>query len=224
MAFEVQFPDPREAEDDGLVAVGGAINPEFLIAAYRKGLFPWYNPGEPILWWSPNPRMILIPRDCKCSKSLRQKLNGQKFEVRFDRAFSRVIHACAKTERRGQKGTWITPEIVSGYTELHRMGIAHSVETYLNDELVGGLYGVSLGTAFFGESMFYTVRDASKVALYYLCKQLDAWNFEFVDVQQSTGHLKSMGARDVTRDEFLERLEKALKFPGREGVWSLEVQ
>lgn len=224
MALQVQFPDPREAEDDGLVAVGGEINSDFLLAAYSAGLFPWYNPGEPVLWWSPNPRMILKPSDFKCSKSLNRTVRSGKFTIKMDENFSAVIQACAGNKRKGQHGTWIGNDIINGYTALHETGLAHSVETYYEDKLAGGLYGVSLGRVFFGESMFFLERDASKVALYYLCKKLAEWNFDFIDVQQSTDHLKSLGAKDISRDDFLNRLQLALKKPTRKGKWSFNHQ
>lgn len=219
MALTVQFPDPREAENDGLVAIGGELNTEYLLAAYAQGIFPWFNRGEPILWWSPNPRMILFPENFKCSNSLMQILKSNKFSVRIDGRFEEVISKCAEVERPGQRGTWITKEMIQAYTKLHLDGFAHSVETYLNNDLVGGLYGVSLGKAFFGESMFHYVRDASKVALYYLNQLMLKWDFHFIDAQQSTSHMKKMGAVDVERDQFLSRLEKALKFPTARGKW-----
>jgi leucyl/phenylalanyl-tRNA--protein transferase len=219
MALEIQFPDPNLAEDDGLVAVGGSLSSEFLLAAYSQGLFPWFNEGEPLLWWSPNPRMVLFPQDFKCAQSLKQTLKSGKFQVRIDENFEAVIKACAGVNRTGQKGTWITKDIVSAYIRLHKEGYAHSVETYYQRKLVGGLYGVSLGKAFFGESMFFLERDASKVALFHLNELMLSWDFDFIDAQQSTNHLKRLGGVDIARDKFLDLLMKTLKNPTKKGKW-----
>ena len=219
MALTIQFPDPREADDKGLVAVGGELSNDYLLAAYAQGVFPWFNEGEPILWWSPNPRMVLFPKDFKCSDSFMQTLRSNKYSVRVDEQFEEVIRNCAEVERPGQKGTWITKGMIKAYSQLHLDGYAHSVETYRNHKLVGGLYGVSLGKAFFGESMFHYERDASKVALYFLTRLMLKWDFHFIDVQQSTPHLKKMGAVDMERDQFLLKLEKALGFPTLKGKW-----
>jgi leucyl/phenylalanyl-tRNA--protein transferase len=219
----IQFPDPNDSDEEGLVAVGGELSSDFLIAAYSQGLFPWFNEGEPILWWSPDPRMILDPRKFKCSSSLRQTLNSGKFDVRADTDFSAVIEMCAGVKRPRQNGSWITPEMKEAYIRLHNQGVAHSIEAYCEGKLAGGLYGISLGNAFFGESMFFTVRDASKVALYYLCRQLVRWNFSFIDVQQSTPHLRSLGAIDMDRSEFLKELGNSLLYKGKKGKWRLDV-
>jgi leucyl/phenylalanyl-tRNA--protein transferase len=219
MALTIQFPDPREADDKGLVAVGGELSNDYLLAAYAQGVFPWFNEGEPILWWSPNPRMVLFPKDFKCSDSFMQTLRSNKYSVRVDEQFEEVIRNCAEVERPGQKGTWITKGMIKAYSQLHLDGYAHSVETYRNHKLVGGLYGVSLGKAFFGESMFHYERDASKVALYFLTRLMLKWDFHFIDAQQSTPHLKKMGAVDMERDQFLLKLEKALCFPTLKGKW-----
>jgi leucyl/phenylalanyl-tRNA---protein transferase len=220
----IQFPDPSLAEDDGLLAVGGELSAEYLLAAYSRGIFPWFSEGEPILWWSPDPRMVLNPRQFKCSKSLRQKLNSKKFTVKLDTRFKSIIQKCARAKRKQQSGTWITADMIEAYCGLHKLGFAHSVETYLDKNLVGGLYGVSLGRAFFGESMFYEVTDASKIALDALCRLLSEWDFHFIDVQQSTGHLKSLGAEDIPREVFLSRLSEALKYPTKAGKWRIENQ
>jgi leucyl/phenylalanyl-tRNA---protein transferase len=224
MALEIVFPDPNLADEDGLLAVGGSLSAEFLIAAYSQGLFPWFNDGEPILWWSPDPRMVLFPKEFVCSASLLQKIRSRRFFVKTDENFDAVIRNCAEIGREGQQGTWITNEIIEAYSNLHNIGIAHSVETYLDGDLVGGLYGVSLGKAFFGESMFHKVSDASKVALYYLSKLLIQWDFHFIDVQQSTKHLKSLGARDLPREEFLKLLKESLKYPAIKDKWKHEFQ
>jgi leucyl/phenylalanyl-tRNA--protein transferase len=221
MATEIIFPNPEEAEDDGLVAVGGNLSSEFLIAAYSQGLFPWFNEGEPILWWSPNPRMVLFPNEFKCSKSLQRVINSNMFEIRIDEAFSEVINYCSIVKREGQNGSWITEQMKEAYIELHRQGYAHSFEAYKNRKLVGGLYGVSLGKAFFGESMFHLVSDASKAALFYLVQLMLKWKFVFIDVQQSTNHLHSLGAKDVNREYFLKKLSKSLEYPTKKGKWNL---
>lgn len=222
MDFSIQFPDPRNAEDDGLVAVGGELSTEYLLSAYSQGLFPWFNEGEPILWWSPNPRMVLYPERFKLSASLRQKIKSNKYRVAVDEAFDQVIENCASSKRRGQEGTWITSDMLDAYKELHRLGFAHSVETYKEGKVIGGLYGISIGKAFFGESMFHHEADASKIALYYLCELMKDWEYHFIDVQQSTSHLRSLGAEDIDRSQFLLDLEKALEFPTKKGTWILD--
>jgi leucyl/phenylalanyl-tRNA--protein transferase len=221
MALNLQFPDPNEAEDDGLVAVGGNLSTEFLLAAYSQGVFPWFNEGEPLLWWSPNPRMVLFPKDFKCAKSLQQAIKSKKFSVKYDENFEEVIRRCAEVKRPGQSGTWITNEMIHAYIRLYHKGYAHSVETYQDDILVGGLYGVSLGKAFFGESMFYKESDASKIALFYLNELMLTWDFHFIDVQQSTSHLRRLGAVDIPRKKFLDLLEEALDYPTKIEKWKL---
>jgi len=216
---EIIFPDPNLAEEDGLLAVGGDLSQERLIEAYANGIFPWYSDGEPILWWSPDPRMILFPDKFKVSKSLRQSIRNKNFEVCFDRDFKAVIQNCAISDRNGDTGTWITTEMQEAYIKLHNAGFAHSVETYKDDKLIGGLYGISLGKAFFGESMFHTESDASKIALYSLVSRMKDWGFHFIDVQQDTKHLESLGAETVPRKKFLELLEGSLKFPSVKGKW-----
>lgn len=223
MSFDYIFPDPELADKEGLVAVGGDLSERALITAYSKGIFPWYSEGSEILWWSPDPRMILFPYKFRISHSLSQKIKQHKFEVEVDKNFKSVIHHCAIARRKKQSGTWITPEMQQAYTKLHLKGYAHSVETYYHGKLVGGLYGVSLGMAFFGESMFYLMPDASKLALYYLTEQLKKWNFHFIDAQQSTSHLKSLGAEDVPRKKFLELLNNTLQYPTKKGKWKFDV-
>jgi leucyl/phenylalanyl-tRNA--protein transferase len=213
------FPDPSLAEDDGLLAVGGDLSAERLLLAYSHGIFPWYSDGEPILWWSPEPRMIVLPGEFKCSKSLRQTIRTKGFKVKFDQAFEQVINACSMVRRDDQRGTWITEEMKSAYIHLHELGFAHSVETYLDGELVGGLYGVSLGKAFFGESMFHYRRDASKVAFYFLVKRLLEWEFDLIDSQVETSHLKSLCGGLVPRKKFLQLLSSSLKHPTIRGKW-----
>ena len=203
---------------DGLLAVGGCLSTTRLLNAYRQGIFPWYNPDEPILWWSPNPRLVLFPENLNVSRSLRKTLRKQQFSVSFDTAFSDVLKGCAKP-RPDDKGTWLSPEMQAAYGELHRLGYAHSIETWLGDELVGGLYGVALGQVFFGESMFHTKTDASKVAFVYLVENLINWGYQLIDCQVHTDHLVSLGAEEITRYEFTDLLEYYRDLPVSETAW-----
>jgi leucyl/phenylalanyl-tRNA--protein transferase len=216
---EICFPDPSDSDRDGLLAIGGDLSPERLLAAYANGIFPWFDEDSPILWWSPDPRMVMFPGEFKRSKSLNQTIKKGKFEVRFDTDFRSVIKNCSKAGFRSLEGTWITPEMVSAYVKLHKMGFAHSVESYLDSKLAGGLYGISLGKAFFGESMFHLERDASKVALAALVDKCTGWGFHFIDAQQQTEHLQSLGAKAIPRAEFLLLLREALKYPTLTGKW-----
>ena len=205
----VGFPDPSEANEDGIVAWGGDLHPYRVLDAYRTGIFPWYSKNDPILWWSPDPRLVMELDDIKISRSLKKNL--KKFEYKFDTQFSEVIKRCATTPRATQDGTWIQPEVIESYTYLHKMGYAHSVESYYNGELVGGLYGIALGRVFCGESMFSTMNDASKSAYVILVKHLKKWGFDFVDCQVPTEHLKSLGAKEISREEFLMKLKESSK-------------
>jgi len=214
------FPDPREAEDNFPLAFGGDLNPNRLILAYSKGIFPWYNKNDPILWWSPNPRLVLYPDDFKLSKSLKRVIKSKKFEIRIDINFRAVIENCSKVPRDGQNGTWIIPEVIDAYCNLFELGYAHSFEAYLDGELVGGLYGISLGKAFFGESMFAKSSNASKVAFSYLVDFLKDRDFDFIDCQVPTEHLKSLGAIEISRDRFLDELENTLTKPTSLGNWN----
>lgn len=216
---KIIFPDPSQANKDGLLAVGGNLHIETLLQAYSKGIFPWYDKSSPILWWSPDPRMVLFPNEMKVSKSLKQIIKANKFECRFDTNFEKVIIKCSEVPRKDQGGTWITNEMIDAYNRLHEAGYAHSIETYYDKKLVGGLYGVSLGGSFFGESMFHTMANASKVALYHLVNHVMKWNFDLIDVQVPTEHLESLGAREITRKEFVNLLETSLKKPTRKGKW-----
>lgn len=200
------FPDPEEAEADGLAAVGGDLSPQRLVNAYCQGFFPWYSEGEPIMWWSLDPRMVLFPDEFRCSRSLWRTVRSGRFEVRIDTCFEAVMRRCAEVVRNDQEGTWITADMIEAYTSLHRLGIAHSFETFLDGRLVGGLYGVSVGQMFCGESMFHTERDASKVAFVRLVEFCRAHAFRFIDAQQETPHLASLGARPVKRKEYLAML------------------
>lgn len=205
LTYQLSFPDPRSASEEGIVAYGGDLTPSRLMLAYRNGIFPWYSKNDPILWWSPDPRLIMELNEFKLSRSLRKKI--PRFEIRFDTAFSKVIRECSSVPRRGQSGSWIVPEMIEAYEELFALGYAHSVEAYQNDELVGGLYGVCVGGVFCGESMFAKVSDASKVAFAVLIERLREWGFDFIDCQVPTPHLKSLGAKEVPRKEFLSRLK-----------------
>lgn len=208
---------------NGLLAAGADLSLVRLLAAYRRGIFPWFNPGEPILWWSPDPRMVLFPQEFKCSRSLKKRLRRGDYAVRVDTAFSRVMQACA-APRRGQRGTWINPAMVAAYSALHEAGYAHSFETWMageqGPELAGGLYGVALGRVFFGESMFSRRTDASKIAFAHLVAELAARGFELVDCQMSTAHLASLGAREIPRQAFSALLQRWTTPDGPLGKWA----
>ena len=208
---------------NGLLAAGADLSVPRLLDAYRHGIFPWYAEGEPILWWSPDPRMVLVPEEFKVSRSLAKTLRNRHYEIRFDSAFRDVMAACA-APRPGQAGTWITPEMVDAYCALHAAGWAHSVETWIDGALAGGLYGVAIGRVFFGESMFTRVRDASKIALAHLVARLRAARFGLVDCQMVTAHLASLGARQIPRDAFLRRVSELVHYPAPAGCWRREIR
>lgn len=216
------FPPAELAEENGVLAVGGDVSEERLILAYSSGIFPWPHEGLPLLWHSPDPRTVLIPRDIHVGRSLEKSIRRGLYEVRLDTAFRQVIRGCSQKDRPNQDGTWITEELIEGYVALHRRGLAHSIEAWRGEELVGGLYGISLGGAFFGESMFAEAPDASKVAFATLVRQLDRWGFDFVDCQVHTEHLERFGAIEWTRRRFLAALKQALKKPTRIGPWRLD--
>ncbi len=220
---EQDFPLPNTAlrEPDGLLAVGGCLSQSRLLNAYRHGIFPWYNPGEPILWWSPDPRLVLFPDKLLISRSLAKTLRKNIFTVTFDQAFDKVIAACADP-RKDAGGTWITTEINAAYNLLHQAGFAHSVEAWVGDELVGGLYGIALGQVFFGESMFHNKTDASKVAFATLVKQLQSWNYRLIDCQVHTRHLESLGAQEIARSYFTKLLDQYCAIPAQAGAWRAE--
>ncbi|HVP69089.1 MAG TPA: leucyl/phenylalanyl-tRNA--protein transferase [Anaeromyxobacteraceae bacterium] len=215
------FPDPETAEPDGLLAVGGDLSPGRLVAAYERGIFPWYSEGSPILWWSPDPRMVLLPSEFHVPRSLARTMRSRRYDVRSDTAFPSVIRRCAEKERPGQDGTWIVPEVVEAYEALYRLGLAHSVEAWEGAELAGGLYGVSLGGTFFGESMFADRPDASKVAFAALVGWLGRRGFDLVDCQVETEHLSRFGARSVPRREFRTRLAASLEKATLRGAWDV---
>jgi leucyl/phenylalanyl-tRNA--protein transferase len=216
------FPPPQQAlkEPNGLLAAGGDLRPERLLAAYRHGIFPWYEDGQPILWWSPEPRAVLLPKALKVSRSLRRSLKQSGFEVTADTAFDRVLQCCAAPRHYGGS-TWITTDMARAYGQLHRLGWAHSFETWQAGDLVGGLYGVAIGRVFFGESMFSTATDASKVALVRMVHALEQRGFELVDCQVASAHLTSLGAVNMPRSDFLARLEQLCEPPGVPGAWRL---
>ncbi|NWF37218.1 leucyl/phenylalanyl-tRNA--protein transferase [Mariprofundus sp. KV] len=202
----MEFPDPSQADDDGLLAAGGNLQPETLLAAYSKGIFPWYGEGQPILWWSPDPRMVLFPVEFHCSRRLARRMRKDIYSVSFDESFAEVIHACAEIPRRGESGTWILPEMITAYEQMFAEGYAHSVEVWQQDRLIGGLYGVLHNGVFFAESMFSRQVDASKVALAALCERALRENWKLIDCQFHTAHLQSLGAREISRSEFLNRI------------------
>ena len=216
---KLEFPDLDEADESGLLAVGGDLSIERLKLAYSKGIFPWYEKGMSILWWSPDPRMVLFPDKMIISHSLKQSIKKQQFTVTIDKDFEKVIKNCAKTPRKGESGTWITNEMKNAYIRLHEAGFAHSAEAWLDDELVGGLYGVALGKAYFGESMFHHVTNASKVAFYHLVEKLKLWDFKIIDAQVYTNHLESLGGEMIPRSQYIQILEKALLIEDVPGLW-----
>jgi leucyl/phenylalanyl-tRNA--protein transferase len=218
------FPPVETAlhEPNGLLCASQDLSAERILDAYRQGIFPWFNPGEPVLWWSPDPRMVLVPAELKISRSLRQRMKRGDYGIRVDTCFSEVMQACA-APREGQSGTWIGRTMLDAYARLHDMGFAHSVETWMNGELVGGLYGIAIGRMFYGESMFSRKTDASKLALASLCRQLDAWGFELIDCQMETSHLASMGARPISRARFIEEMKRLLKLQQTPSPWRFDL-
>ena len=213
------FPHPSLAGPDGIVAIGSNLKAQTLITAYSFGIFPWFNEDQPIIWWSPDPRFVLFPEELKISKSMRSYFNQNKFRCTFDHAFDHVILACQRIKRQGQYGTWITEDMKSAYKTLHRLGVAHSVEVWNDDMLVGGLYGLSIGKMFFGESMFALESNASKFGFISLIKTLKAKGYFLIDCQQETKHLKSLGARGIPRNEFLDFLARNRKEDNHFDSW-----
>jgi leucyl/phenylalanyl-tRNA--protein transferase len=222
LSDDIVFPSPHLASKEGLLAVGGDLSLKRLLLAYSLGIFPWYSEGEPIMWWSPEPRLVLYPDEFRVSRSLKKILKKELFQVTIDRAFEAVIAECARVRLENQKGTWIVDDMVTAYCRLHEAGFAHSVETWMNRRLVGGLYGVSLGKCFFGESMFTRASNASKVAMVALVNFLAAFNFVLIDCQISTAHLRRFGAREISRSRYLDELHHALKSPTLKGKWTSE--
>lgn len=217
------FPDPRLADDDGLLGVGGDLNPRRVALAYQLGIFPWYSEGLPILWWSPDPRMVLVPTDLHVGRSLEKRIRNGPYTITADRAFEEVIHRCAEVPRPGQSGTWITADMLDSYCELHASGLAHSVEAWKDGSLVGGVYGVCAGAVFCGESMFALEPDASKVAFVALVRSLTRWGCPLIDCQVRTEHLVRFGAKEVSRDSFLEQLANGRSGQLPAGRWTLSI-
>ncbi len=220
---DVRFPPVDRASPEGLLAVGGDLCTERLLEAYRQGIFPWYNDDQPILWWSPDPRAVLFPDKLHVSRSLKRSLRSRVFSVTLDTSFWNVMKQCAGPRPQyPDGGTWITGDMLDAYTRLHELGYAHSVETWQEGRLVGGLYGVAMGGAFFAESMFTQVDDASKVALVRLVRQLQAWNFRLIDCQQFSPHVSRFGAEEISRADFITHLNESLTLPDRLGRWDFE--
>ena len=220
LSEDLIFPSPKLAAQEGLLAIGGDLSQKRLLLAYRMGIFPWYSKNEPIMWWSPDPRLILYPDHLKISKSLKKVINKGDFELSMDQDFEAVITACAESRTETNEGTWIVDEMIAAYCKLHESGLAHSVEAWMDGQLAGGLYGVSIGRCFFGESMFTRISNASKVAFVGLVKYLQSLHFDLIDCQVTTAHLLSFGAHEIPRSRFLDELAIALKAPTLKGRWS----
>ncbi len=217
------FPPIESAltEPDGLLAAGADLSPARLLAAYRNGIFPWYSAGQPVLWWSPDPRMVLFPAEFRMPRSLAKRLRRLDYEIRVDTAFETVMHACAAPRTDGA-GTWITPDMIAAYCELHRLGHAHSVETWIDGELAGGLYGIALGRVFYGESMFAWAADASKIALAHLMRRMERGQYGIIDCQMNTAHLARFGAREIPRRDFSRHLAELVNYPQTDDVWHFD--
>ncbi len=219
----LRFPPVDRASPEGLLAVGGDLRPGRLLEAYRHGIFPWYNEGDPILWWSPDPRAVLFPEKLHVPRSLKKRLRSNAFTVTLDTCFRQVMKQCAGPRPQyPEGGTWITDDMLDAYTRLHELGYAHSIESWQEDRLVGGVYGVAIGGVFFAESMFTRVDDASKVALVKLVTQLQAWNFRLIDCQQSSPHVMRFGAEEISRSDFINQVIEALNIPDRRGRWQFD--
>ena len=219
---KIEFPPPHLASKEGLLAIGGDLSRERLLLAYRMGIFPWFSDDEPILWWSPDPRLVLYPNEIKISKTLKKIMQKGLFKVTMDSAFVQVINQCAQIRIQNNQGTWILEDIIDAYCKLHESGFAHSVEAWYQGELAGGLYGVSLGKCFFGESMFTRISNASNVALVTLVEYLNKLSFDIIDCQLTTEHLLRFGAKEIPRAAFLNQLEESLKASTKKGKWCFE--
>ena len=217
---DLKFPPPELATEEGILAIGGDLRPERLMLAYHNGIFPWYSDETPILWWAPNPRFVLLPEKLKISKSMRQVLRKDTFQVTFDHDFEQVITECQQMPRADQDGTWITEELKEAYCELHRLGFAHSVEVWQNHKLVGGLYGVSIGKVYFGESMFAKVSNASKAGFITLVQEMTKRGIQLIDCQVHTNHLESLGAENISRKKYMEFLDVLLDFDSMNSSWA----
>jgi leucyl/phenylalanyl-tRNA--protein transferase len=221
LSEDLVFPSPHLASKEGLLAIGGDLSPQRLLLAYGNGIFPWYSEGEPILWWSPDPRLVLYPAELKVSRSLKKVIKQDVFTATLDRAFEEVITECAQVRLENHEGTWIVDDMARAYCRLHESGFAHSVEVWQDNRLAGGLYGVSLGKCFFGESMFTRITNASKVALVTLAEYLKQLDFALIDCQITTAHLSRFGAREISRARYLDELAEGLKVATLQGKWSL---
>ncbi len=222
LSHTISFPPPHLAEKEGLLAIGGDLSEKRLLLAYQMGIFPWFSQEEPLMWWTPDPRLILYPNELKISRSLKKTIKQNKFQITMDTAFEDVIMSCADVRIENGEGTWIVDDMINSYCDLHKSGYAHSVEAWYQGELAGGLYGVSLGRCFFGESMFTRISNASKVAFVALVEYLKTRAFDFIDCQVTTGHLMRFGAREITRSRFLSELAQSLKTPTLRGRWGFE--
>jgi len=222
LSHRIEFPPAYLARPDGLLAVGGDLCTERLLLAYSQGIFPWYSWDEPVLWWSPDPRLVLFPSEIRVSRSLAKLMRKKPFRITLDTAFENVIRTCAEIRIDNDQGTWINPKMIEAYCQLQKDGFAHSVEVWSQDRLVGGLYGVSLGRSFFGESMFSFEDNASKVALATLNACLNKHDFVMIDCQVKTDHLMRLGAREIVRDEFLSHLQSSLQYPTLKGPWTFD--
>lgn len=220
LSTRLDFPPAWLARSDGLLCIGGDLSPKRLVLAYENGIFPWFSENEPILWWSPDPRLVLFPEDINISKSLKKKINKNLFDIRVDTAFEQTIASCAKPRRKDHAGTWLVDGMIEAYINLHLMGYAHSIETWRQGNLVGGLYGLCLGGSFFGESMFSFESDASKIALAALARHLKQHNFDLIDCQVTTSHLLSMGATEISRNSFLDIIHVSTKRKDIQNIWN----
>lgn len=221
---DIYIPNPLEATEEGLLAVGGDLSVKRLLASYSKGIFPWYSPEQPILWWAPIERPVFIPGKIKISKSFKQTIRSNKYEVKFDTNFEKVLEECSDVSYRNEDATWLGSDMKNAYHKLYKLGFAHSVEVYHENQLVGGLYGLSIGRGFFGESMFTRMSDASKFALFSLSEQLKDWNFEFIDGQYNNDHLYSLGAKATSNIDFLKMLDSAMKYESKTNKWEFSVE
>lgn len=221
LSEHIFFPPPELARADGLLAVGGDLSPERLLLAYQMGIFPWYSEGDPILWWSPTPRLILEPHEFHLSRRLARAQRKHPFRISLDQAFRQVMEACAAPRPHQEGDTWINAAMMEAYCRLHELGYAHSIECWQGELLAGGLYGVAIGGVFFGESMFSRIPDSSKAALHFLSTRLAAWNFHFIDCQMRTDHLLSLGAKEIPAPLFFDRLQKAILMEDRIGKWTI---
>lgn len=220
LSKKIEFPPAWLARSDGLLCIGGDLSPTRLLLAYKNGIFPWFSKDEPFLWWSPDPRLVLFPKEINISKSLKKKIKKNRLKITVDRAFKQTIRSCAKPRKRMHEGTWLVDEMIDSYIQLHHMGFAHSIETWRDNQLVGGLYGVCLGRSFFGESMFSFESDASKIALVALANHLRRQDFDLIDCQVTTDHLLSMGAHEISRNSFLDIISKSVKRKNLKNIWN----